>query len=114
MEWRTGRLRLRSFCCAKSRAFHFERAAPDMKITLGERQLDPGLTKFLLDRKIEIAAIAARPGAPLAAPDDEIELDRVVAEFLKKNARGRIPESVMIFTSGVEPRLAYFGVVTSV
>ena len=90
MEWRTGRLRLRSFCCAKSRAFHFERAAPDMKIALGERQLDPGLAKFLLDRKIEIAAIAARPGAHLAAPDDELEFDRVIAEFLKKNARGRI------------------------
>src|SRR5438067_540057 len=61
-----------------------------LKIALGERQLDPGLAKFLLDRKIEIAAIAARPGAHLAAPDDKLEFDRVIAEFLKKNARARI------------------------
>src|SRR3989442_2618602 len=99
MEWRTGRLRLRSFCCAKSRAFHFERAAPDMKIALGERQLDPGLAKFLLDRTIEIAAIAARAGAHLAAPDHHLQFQLVIPQFLQQNAPARILLSPRSFTS---------------
>jgi hypothetical protein len=61
-----------------------------MEVALWEGDLDPGFAKFLLDGKIEVAAISARPGAHLAAPNDELEVDRVVAEFLQKNARCRI------------------------
>src|SRR6266480_1238603 len=79
------------FCCLlPCRVFHFEHAASNVEVALWERQLDPGLAKLVFDGKIEIATIAARPSAHLAAPDDELKIDRVVAEFLEKNARGRV------------------------
>ena len=69
---------------------HFKDAATDMEVALWKGDLDPGFAKFLLDGKIEIASIAARPSAHLTTPDHQLEVDRVVAEFLEKNARSWI------------------------
>src|SRR5205814_627338 len=71
-------------------AFHFENPAADVEIALGKGDLDSRFAEFLFDGKIEIAAITAWAGAHLTTPDHEPEIDRVVAEFIEKNTRGRI------------------------
>jgi CheY-like chemotaxis protein len=76
-----------SFRCSSLQAFHFEHAAAHVKIALGKWHLDLGLAKFFSDRKIEIAAITAWPGAHLTAPDHQLKIDRVVTEFFKENTR---------------------------
>src|SRR5437899_1534726 len=63
---------------------HFEHAAADMQVALWERDFDSGFTQLLLHREIEIAPITARPIAHLAAPDDQLKINGILAEFLRK------------------------------
>src|SRR6059058_45626 len=87
---------------------HFEHAAADMQVALWERDFNSGFTQLLLHREIEIAPITARSIAHLAAPDDQLKINGIFAEFLQENAGRRIFQSVRVFAGGGEQRLADF------
>lgn len=79
-----------------------------------ESDLDTGLAQLFFNSEIQIAPVTPRSGAHVAAPNHQLQLDGVVAEFVQKNAGRRIIQRVGIFLGGREQGLTRFLQVASV
>src|SRR2546423_11092363 len=84
-----------------------EHSASNMEIALRIRNLNSSFAQFFFDREIEIALEAAGAMAHLAAPHDQLEIDRACAELFQKNARRGIVEDVRITSPGGDERAAH-------
>src|SRR2546421_1378520 len=88
--------------------FRFQNPAPNVQVALRKWNLDAGFAQFFFDGEIEIAFEPARAMAHLAAPDDQLEIDRAFSEFVQEHARRRIFQDVGITPAGGDERFADF------
>src|SRR5207237_8391016 len=68
---------------------HFEHTAADVEIALWIWNFNSCFAQMFLDQEIQIALEPAGPVTHFLAPDNELEVDCAVAEFLEENARLR-------------------------
>src|SRR3954469_17879568 len=80
--------------------FGLQDATPNVQIALRIRDLDPGFAQFFFDGEIQIAFEPAGTMAHLAAPDDQLEIERAVAELLQENAGCGVFEDMSSTSAG--------------
>src|SRR5437016_5540149 len=88
--------------------FRSQHTAADVEVALGEGNFDAGFTEFFFDGEIQVAFESARAMAHLAAPNDQLELDRAFSEFVQEHAWRRIFQDVRITPACGDERFADF------